>query len=59
MRDNYEGYWGASDREPKITQQGYLTLSRLSKLLKKDVKKYLLERARYVQEWQRNWRTLS
>lgn len=30
-------------REPKITRQDYLTLSRLSKLLRKSTKKYILE----------------
>jgi SAM-dependent methyltransferase len=43
LRDNYDGYRGANDREPKITSKGYLLLSRLSKLLKRGVEKYLLE----------------
>jgi len=43
MRDNYDGHAGAERREPTITQQDYLTLSRLSKLLKKSVEKHLRE----------------
>ena len=43
MRDNYDGHAGISRREPKVTQRDYLTLNRLSKLLKKGVEKYLLE----------------
>lgn len=41
MHDNYNGYGGTDRREPKISQNDYLTLSRLSKLLKKSVAKYL------------------
>ena len=43
MRDNYDGHAGVSRREPKVTQRDYLTLNRLSKLLKNGVEKYLLE----------------
>lgn len=43
MRDNYDGHAGVDRREPKVTQQDYLTLNRLSKLLKNGVEKYLLE----------------
>jgi SAM-dependent methyltransferase len=43
MRDDYNEYVGAETREPKITRQDYLTLSRLSKLLRKSVEKYVQE----------------
>lgn len=43
MKDNYNGHAGADRRQPKVTQRDYLTLKRLSKLLKKGVEKYLLE----------------
>lgn len=41
MRDNSDGHLGAERREPRITQQDYLVLSRLSRLLRKEVEKHL------------------
>ena len=43
MKDNYDGHAGAARREPKATQQDYLSLNRLSKLFRKSVEKYLSE----------------
>ncbi len=43
MRDNYDGHAGGDRREPKVTQQDYLTLNRLSKLFRRSVEKHLLE----------------
>jgi len=48
MRDNYDGHAGADGREPKVTQQNYLVNSRLSKLLKRGVEKYLVEKKAVV-----------
>jgi len=44
MRDNFDGHAGTDRREPKGTQQDYLTVNRLSKLLSKSVEEYLQER---------------
>ena len=41
MRDNYGGHAGENTRNPKATQNDYLVLSRLSKLLKSSVDQYI------------------
>lgn len=43
MRDDYNGHAGVNRREPKSNSKDYLTLNRLSKLLKRSVERYLLE----------------
>lgn len=43
MKDNYDGHAGSNRREPKVTQQDYLTLDRLSKQLREAVERHLLE----------------
>lgn len=40
MRDNSNGHLGSSDREPRITQKGYIVLSRLSRLLNVSTERY-------------------
>ena len=44
LRDNFDGHAGTDRRAPKATQQDYLTVNRLSKLLSKSVEKNLQER---------------
>lgn len=45
MRDNYNGHKGREIREPKLTQNTYLHLNKLSNLLKKSIKKNLRNNA--------------